>query len=386
MLWMPGLIPQDREGRSHACLFRLAWERTWDCLAIIRTTGFVPLRRGLFEHVVNGDMAPLECFLYSAILASADPKTGIWISSAGVLSGLFGIPHRTCRDLLEKLEKSGYVKRFPVQGRHGSYPILVHLFDCSDGAMKGMRLNAKESKDYKNPVYFSRHEDVNEGVNDNGNDGVNESATKNIENKRTRELEKKKPSRAKPEVDERHGEFREKLGSYWEWAKLGKMPWDGSEAKKMALTLKANPTMTLEEFGICLKNRHNSEGMNLSSRPRDWLERITDFRAGPLDRFNKLKNGASNGNHKNGKPTASQRATAELSAALLNFGTQGAPDPQSGRPAGPDAESADRLPATPRLGAKIIEVRPKDPAGSVRPGGGDVGGMANGVKDHSPDW
>lgn len=328
-------------------------------MAIIRTTGFVPLRRGLFEHVVNGDMAPLECFLYSAILASADPKTGIWISSAGVLSGLFGIPHRTCRDLLEKLEKSGYVKRFPVQGRHGSYPILVHLFDCSDGAMKGMRLNAKESKDYKNPVYFSRHDDVNEGVNDNGNDGVNESATKNIDKQKTRELEKKTKAILAPD-----------------W--IPKEQWDGYvdyRRTKGKFTQRA-VTLTISEL-----EKLKSQGYD----PGQVLDQ--SVQKGWTGVFPISKNGGSNGNHKNSNLSGpTERSFAHVQGALLDIGEQAIPDNQSGRPFGPDAQSANG----PRTIAGMVpgarDVRPSDASRSVPGSGANNGRLANGVKDHSSDW
>jgi hypothetical protein len=111
-------------------------------MAIVRNKGFVQLRRGLFEHVQNGEMSMGECFLYTAILAHADPATGVWISCASMLSSYYKIPERTCQCWLENLEKKRYLRRFRVQGKHAQYPILVHKFQCTDGAQIGMRLNA----------------------------------------------------------------------------------------------------------------------------------------------------------------------------------------------------------------------------------------------------
>lgn len=122
-------------------------------MAIVRNKGYVQLRRGLFEHVQNGEMSIGECFLYTAILANADPATGIWISSAGMLSSFYSIPGRTCKDWLAKLEEKRYLRRFRVQGKHGQYPIFVHKFQCTEGALKGMRLNAWKSESCASPKY-----------------------------------------------------------------------------------------------------------------------------------------------------------------------------------------------------------------------------------------
>ena len=59
-------------------------------MAIVRNHGYVQLRRGLFLHVQDGSMAIGEAFLYMAILANADPATGVWKSSAGMLSSYYG--------------------------------------------------------------------------------------------------------------------------------------------------------------------------------------------------------------------------------------------------------------------------------------------------------
>jgi DNA-binding Lrp family transcriptional regulator len=157
-------------------------------MAMIRTNGFVPLRRGIQEHVANGSMSLNQLGIYALIVMNADPSTGIWKGSAGVISAFASQSPRTCRDAFETLEKAGYIKRFAVVGKHGSYPILVHRFECTDGAMKGMRLNAVETNDYRRPQYFSGHDGVDDSVNDGGNERVNDSATKNIDKKRRREI------------------------------------------------------------------------------------------------------------------------------------------------------------------------------------------------------
>jgi hypothetical protein len=169
-------------------------------VAILRTNGFVQLRRGLQEHVTNGSMSVGQLGIYCLLLMNADPSTGIWRGSAGLLAAVSGESPRTCRDAFERLEGAGYIKRFAVQGKHGSYPILVHRFDCSDGAMKGSRLNALNTTDCKHPIYESRHEDGNDNVNESVNEDGNDSAAKYLDNKRTDTQIKKTLAPSSPEL------------------------------------------------------------------------------------------------------------------------------------------------------------------------------------------
>jgi DNA-binding Lrp family transcriptional regulator len=154
-------------------------------MAIIRTNGYVQLRRGILEHVANGSMSIVEYFVYSVILSQADPSTGIWVGSAGSLSGTFSIAERTCRDIIDRLEKAGYIKRFRVTGRRGNYPILVHRYKCSDGAAKGLRVNALETTSYLDIEHFVRR-DAPEKV------PLNPPLNPPSFNKRSREVEKKR--------------------------------------------------------------------------------------------------------------------------------------------------------------------------------------------------
>ena len=148
-------------------------------------SGFVQLRRGLAEHVRTGRLSFLEASLYIFILMDTNPSTGVCYGSAGLFATVYGIPTRTCRDALEKLEKKGYFRRFPTPGKHGSYPILINKFLCSDGAMKGMYVNALESESCDNIYYESCDEHVKEHVKE---DVKESAASKRIENREQEEL------------------------------------------------------------------------------------------------------------------------------------------------------------------------------------------------------
>jgi len=157
-------------------------------------SGFIQLRRGLSEHVRDGRLSFFEASLYVFILMDAHPATGVCFGSAGLFSAVYGIPSRTCRDALEKLEIKGYLKRFPTRGRHGSYPILVNKYRCSIGAMKGMYVNCSKSVNYESIIYELCDESVDDGaaasVNDDVNEGVNDSAASKILETREKRLDK----------------------------------------------------------------------------------------------------------------------------------------------------------------------------------------------------
>ena len=157
--------------------------------------GYLQLRRGLFEHVTEGRMSLTECCLYIAIMANAEPNTGIWKGSAGLLASLYGLSPRTARDVLERLESKRYIKRFPVPGSHSNYPILVNKYQCSDGAMKGMRLNTEKTTDYRAPVYESCEEDGKRGVKQGVKHGAGIKRTENRE-QRIEQAPPKKPASA----------------------------------------------------------------------------------------------------------------------------------------------------------------------------------------------
>lgn len=129
-----------------------------------KSNGFLQLRRGVWEHVRDGRMSVTETLAFIYICCEADTRTGIWKGSAKSLSGELGIPERTARDVLEKMEHGDYIRRFAVPGRHSCYPILVHKFLITDGEHNGEQLNAIESKSPADLAYFSREQSVEDGV------------------------------------------------------------------------------------------------------------------------------------------------------------------------------------------------------------------------------
>ncbi len=161
-----------------------------------KSNGFLQLRRGVWEHVRDGRMSVTEALAFIYICCEADTRTGIWKGSAKSLSGELGIPERTARDVLEKMEHGDYIRRFAVPGRHSCYPILVHKFEITQGEHDGEQLNALESKSPAELSYFLREQSVER----NGEHGVEHGAAqRRIENREKRQ-EKKKEAPAAPSL------------------------------------------------------------------------------------------------------------------------------------------------------------------------------------------
>src|SRR5712671_484419 len=129
-----------------------------------KENGFLQLRRGIWEHIRDGRMSITEGLAFVYICSQADTRNGIWKGSAKSLSGELGIPERTARDVLEKMERGDYIRRFAVPGRHACYPILVHKFMLTNGEHNGEQLNALGSTSPTDLAYFSREQDGERSV------------------------------------------------------------------------------------------------------------------------------------------------------------------------------------------------------------------------------
>jgi hypothetical protein len=201
--------------------------------------GFIQLRRGLYEHVRDGRLTFLEASLYVAMLTDTNPSTGVCYGSAGLFAAVYGLSDRTCRDAIEKLEAKGYLKRFPTRGKHGSYPILINKFRCSDGAAKGLYVNSIKSISPDNVCYESRDEGVNENVNEG-------AASKRLETREELELTLLSPvATLKPKIVVRIQDFPEA------WNRLcGKLPKveTFSDWRKKQVTARIRQGITVARF------------------------------------------------------------------------------------------------------------------------------------------
>jgi hypothetical protein len=90
-------------------------------------------------------MSPFEALAFIYICSQADTRSGVWKGSAGALVTELGFHPRTARDLLERMEHGGYIRRFVSQGMRHCYPILIHKFPVTQGEHNGEVLDALSS-------------------------------------------------------------------------------------------------------------------------------------------------------------------------------------------------------------------------------------------------
>jgi hypothetical protein len=251
----------------------------------LSNSGFIQLRRGLSEHVRDGRLSFFEASLYVFILMDTNPATGLCYGSAGLFAAVYGLSNRTCRDALEKLENKGYLRRFPTRGKHGSYPILVNKFRCSDGAMKGKYVNCFKSDSYIKVAYESCDDDVNESA----VASVNESAARidtREEILETRDKKQKPSAKPKAPADQRFGLFREDFERDFKYVNKVAAPWDAREASNLSRWLKANPEITQEQWRNILRNRRASP-LSKAAPLSQWIGKSLSWLAGQADEWGK---------------------------------------------------------------------------------------------------
>jgi hypothetical protein len=172
---------------------------------VTKENGFLQLRRGLWEHIRDGRMSITEGLAFVYICSQADTRTGIWKGCAKSLCGELGVPERTARDVLEKMEHGDYIRRFAVPGRHSCYPILVHKFEITQGEHDGEQLNALDSGSPTELAYFSREQNGERGVKHGVEHGAAQRRSKNREGR----SKKNHAAKAAPPPDPRHQPFIE---------------------------------------------------------------------------------------------------------------------------------------------------------------------------------
>jgi hypothetical protein len=141
--------------------------------------GYVPVRRGLLQHLTEGRLASQEFSVFVMLLLWADHKTGIARTNAAGLHFLSGrqINHSVIQKKLVSLEEKGYIKiPFFVQGQRGDYDIFIDKFVVTEGLMKGRTLSFADTTDWKNPAYIDVTEAATEGTTDKATETADDRA------------------------------------------------------------------------------------------------------------------------------------------------------------------------------------------------------------------
>jgi hypothetical protein len=152
-------------------------------------------------------MSTTQALAFIYICTQCDTRSGVWKGCAKSLSGELGIPERTARDVLEKMEHGGYIRRFAVPGKHTCYPILVHRFEITEGEHNGEKLDAINSID-ANTLRYLPTETREHGVGQHGEHGVEHGAAqRRIENREKKS--RNHAAKTTPPADLRFGIFRD---------------------------------------------------------------------------------------------------------------------------------------------------------------------------------
>lgn len=264
-----------------------------------KENGFLQLRRGLWEHVRDGRMSITEGLAFVYICSQADTRTGIWKGCAKSLSGEIGIPERTARDVLEKMEHGDYIRRFAVPGRHSCYPILVHKFEITQGEHDGEQLNALESASPAELSYFSGEHSAEQ----NGEHGVEHGAAQRRNENREKRSKKNPAAKPAPSADLRFQPFVDFAYKTFEEKCKVKPSWLGKDFEHLRGLLKANASLNREELERRWRNYLDStepftfkQGCSLAY----FADHCDSFASGPI-----LK--PTGGSNANGNLSAQER-------------------------------------------------------------------------------
>jgi hypothetical protein len=226
-------------------------------------------------------MSVTETLAFIYIGSQADTRTGVWAGSAGALHVELGISERSARDVLEKMEQGGYIRRFSSPGSHACYPILVHKFPITSGEHNGEQLNAMDSKSPTVLAYSPREHDGEQ----NGEHGA---AQKRIENRKQKREKKNPAAKPTPPADPRFQPFLD--FAYEAFRTKNRIPptWDDKEGANLKRFLLKQHHITAEEWQCRFANYLDSTDAFIWKQGHSliyFMAHFDVFRAGPvLDR------------------------------------------------------------------------------------------------------
>lgn len=256
-------------------------------------------------------MSPFEALAFIYICSQADTRSGVWKGSAGALVTELGFHPRTARDLLERMEHGGYIRRFVSQGMRHCYPILIHKFPVTQGEHNGEVLDALSSTKQDGCLDLRYISCEVHGEVDGEVHGEVHASQRRSENGDKRSKEGKPP-------DSRYGPFLEFAKSSFE-AKHNRPPtWDcfGKDGSALAAFLRRAPHVALDVWQTHVLHYFDStepftvkQGGSLAY----FVSRFDTFSAGPI------LEGGSNGKVTSFSERRSQKAATAINAVLDRF-------------------------------------------------------------------
>ena len=148
---------------------------------------YIPIRPGILEYLLRGDMSAFEFGVYVIVHLQADYSSGIWRGSAPriMASAPRGAKLREVQRALEHLADLGLLKHFHQHGQRGNFAFLINKFTVRSGALIGMRLNADKSESWQHPTYESCADvDADDSAHDDAQDAPIQEVRSKKEEKR----------------------------------------------------------------------------------------------------------------------------------------------------------------------------------------------------------
>jgi hypothetical protein len=144
--------------------------------------GYIPLRRGLLQHLRERRISLREYDVFTILLMWADHRTGIATTNAPGLVFLSGgqLEQSYVQKCLASLEEKNYIKRpFYVIGQRGDYKIFIDKYVVTDGALKGKTLSFAKTMDWNDPQYEDVTEDATESTTEDATGSADGNADSN---------------------------------------------------------------------------------------------------------------------------------------------------------------------------------------------------------------
>jgi hypothetical protein len=266
---------------------------------------FVPIRLGIQDHLLRGEISLFELGVYVLIHLQADYSTGIWRGSAARIAATAsrGIELRKIQRATEHLTDLGLLRPLHRHGTRGNYPVLINKFTVRRGALKGRRLNAIKSESLSNLIY----EVCADG---DAETDAEDAPIQEVRGKRTEEnqFRRKKTApgdcRSQPFIDSALASYKNKHG---------RQPiWQGKDFSALKRLLKSQSVekLTLDRLTELWKNYTSStepftvkQGNSLAY----FCSNVDKFSDGPI--LADPRKGTNNG-----KPTVSDNIRATLEA------------------------------------------------------------------------
>ena len=197
---------------------------------------YVPIRTGILDHLVEGNISLYELGVYVLIHLQADYSTGVWRGSAPriLANAPRGAELRDIQRAIKHLEDMGYLRSLRKHGQRGNRPYLINKFTVRSGALKTHRLNAGRSISLEQLAYEPRVDSDAEGA------AIQEEI---INNRKTERIAAKTPpadKRFQPFFALAYEAFRSKHGQ--------PPTWGDKEKVNLKRFLAAQPHITADEW------------------------------------------------------------------------------------------------------------------------------------------